>query len=100
MYIATNRFQIQAGREEEFEKVWRERDSFLNDVTGFKEFKLLRGPTDKGATLYVSHSVWESVSEFQDWTKSESFRKAHGGTRSSDGLVLGHPNFEGFDQVL
>ena len=100
MYIATNRFQIQAGREEEFEKIWRERDSHLNDVAGFKDFKLLRGPTEDGATLYVSHSVWDSAAEFEDWTKSEAFRKAHGGARSPAGLVMGHPRFEGLQQVL
>ena len=74
MYIATNRFQIQAGREDEFEKIWRERDSHLGGVAGFRDFKLLRGPTDDGATLYVSHSVWDSASEFEDWTKSDAFR--------------------------
>ena len=45
MFIAMNRFRIALGREEVFEELWRKRDSHLNDVPGFREFHLLRGPT-------------------------------------------------------
>ena len=31
MYIAMNRFKIVPGKEDEFEKVWRERDTHLSD---------------------------------------------------------------------
>ncbi|MFQ5699840.1 MAG: antibiotic biosynthesis monooxygenase family protein, partial [Myxococcota bacterium] len=57
MFIATNRFKVTAGREADFERVWRERDSRLAQVPGFREFHLLRGETDAGHTLYVSHST-------------------------------------------
>ena len=100
MYIATNRFDISEGREAEFEKVWRERDSHLDEVGGFEEFRLLRGPTAEGRTLYVSHSVWESRAAFEAWTRSDAFRKAHAGARTPEGVVLGHPRFEGFEAVL
>ena len=36
MFIAMNRFKIVLGKEELFEKVWRERDTHLNGVEGFK----------------------------------------------------------------
>ena len=36
MYIAMNRFKIVPGKENEFEKVWRERDTHLSEVPGFK----------------------------------------------------------------
>ena len=104
MYIAMNRFRVETGREEEFEQVWRERESYLDQVEGFREFHLLRGSTDSSSdakwTLYVSHSVWESGEAFDTWTRSEAFRKGHGGARSPSGIVLGHPNFEGFKVVL
>ena len=35
MYIAMNRFKIVPGKEDEFEKVWRERDTHLSEVPGF-----------------------------------------------------------------
>jgi len=41
MYIAMNRFRIAPGREEEFVDVWRQRESHLDEVAGFKEFHLL-----------------------------------------------------------
>jgi heme-degrading monooxygenase HmoA len=100
MYIATNRFRIAEGREADFETVWRERESFLDEVPGFESFHLLRGPTEDGATLYVSHSTWASQQAFVDWTNSEAFRKAHGSARSPEGTVLGPPKFEGFEVVL
>jgi heme-degrading monooxygenase HmoA len=100
VYIAINRFRIQAGREADFEKVWAERDSHLHEVPGFKEFHLLRGETADDVTVYLSHSVWASQDAFQGWTRSESFRKAHGRAGASSGTVLGHPQFEGYEVVL
>ena len=38
MFIAMNRFKIVLGKEKEFEEVWKNRDTHLNDVHGFKEF--------------------------------------------------------------
>ena len=65
MYIAMNRFRIAPGHEEDFERLWRERDSQLDDVPGFVEFRLLRGPNDEEATLYASHTVWRSEDDFR-----------------------------------
>ena len=100
MYIAMNRFRIHAGREPDFEKVWRERESFLDGVPGFREFHLLRGDTADGFTIYLSHSHWESRAAFEAWTRSEAFRKAHAGARTPAGITDGHPRFEGYEAVL
>ena len=100
MYIAMNRFQVAAGRETEFEDVWRSREIYLNGVRGFEEFHLLRGETRDGITTYVSHSRWASRDAFEAWTKSEAFRKGHAGARSASGVLTGHPVFEGYDAVL
>lgn len=99
MYIAMNRFQVAKGREDDFEQVWKNRDSHLSDVPGFVDFKLLRGPETKEHTLYASHSIWQSKEAFTAWTKSEQFRKAHRDAGSTDGLYLGPPQFEGFTPV-
>ncbi len=100
MFIAMNRFRISEGREEIFEEIWRKRESHLDAVPGFREFHLLRGATENGETLYASHSVWESREDFEAWTQSENFRKAHANARAPKGTYLGHPNFEGFEVVL
>ena len=100
MFIAMNRFRIAPGREQVFEELWRRRDSYLDEVPGFQEFHLLRGPADEESTLFASHTVWASRAAFEAWTESESFHKAHAQARAPAGTYLGHPEFEGFDIVL
>ena len=100
MFIAMNRFKISIGSEDAFETIWRDRDSHLTSVRGFKNFNLIRGATYEDHTLYASHSTWDSEVDFVNWTKSEAFRKAHKGAGDSKGIYLGHPVFEGFKVVL
>lgn len=100
MFIAMNRFRIAPGREAEFIEVWRQRDSRLAEVPGFKAFNLLQGPGTAEATVFVSHSTWDSAAAFEAWTRSESFRAAHASAGQQRGLYLGPPQFEGFEVVL
>lgn len=100
MYVAMNRFRIAPGKEQEFIDIWKNRDSHLEEVPGFKEFHLLQGPTDEECTLFASHAIWESAEDFNNWTKSEAFRKAHANAGSAKGVYLGPPQFEGFEVVL
>lgn len=100
MFLAMNRFQIAKGFEEGFEKIWRERDTYLSEVPGFKDFALLKGPEAEDHVLYASHTIWEDKAAFVAWTESEHFRKAHAQASAPKGTYLGHPNLETFDQVL
>ena len=95
-----NRFKIVPSKEAEFEKIWRERDTHLKGVNGFKEFHLVKGEKNDEFSLYASHSVWSSKEDFINWTKSESFRLAHKNAGEHKNLYLGAPNFEGFEVVL
>lgn len=96
MYVAMNRFRVSPGSEEAFEALWRNRDSHLSEVSGFKEFRMLRGAAGDGHTLYISQSVWESEEAFRGWTKSEAFRAAHKDVGDNRTLYEGPPQFEGF----
>ena len=100
MFIAMNRFKIVKGRETDFETIWKERDSHLEGVEGFKEFHLVKGNSEDTYTLYASHSVWESEDAFLKWTKSEAFRLAHKGAGQHSDVYIGHPVFEGFKVVI
>ena len=100
MFIAMNRFKIARGKEDGFEEIWRQRDSYLTEVPGFKKFNLLRGAENGDHTLYASHSVWESREAFEAWTQSENFRKAHAQRSAPKGTYLGHPDLELFEAVL
>ena len=99
MYIAMNRFKVKKGSEDAFEKVWANRDSYLDRMDGFVEFHLLKGPEAGDHTLYSSHTVWQSFASFEAWTKSEEFRAAHAraGNETTGSLYLEHPKFEGFE---
>ena len=100
MFIAMNRFKIVLGKEMEFEKVWRERDTHLQTVVGFEKFNLVKGEKNSEFSLYASHSVWKSKEDFINWTKSEAFRLAHKNAGKHKDLYIGAPNFEGFEVVI
>ena len=88
------------GNEDEFENIWRERESFLDNVDGFLEFNLLKGPSDGETTIYASHTKWKSKTDFEMWTKSESFREAHKNAGKNKKFYAGHPEFEGFNSIF
>src|SRR6516164_6905216 len=97
VFIAMNRFKVILGSQADFEQVWTTRDTHLRDVPGFITFHLLRGPDREDHTLYSSHSIWRSRADFEAWTRSEAFRRAHRDAGSNKPLYLGHPEFEGFE---
>lgn len=97
VFIAMNRFVVNPERSEDFEKIWRERETHLEAVPGFIRFALLKGD-EPGQ--YVSHSTWESREAFEGWTHSESFRKAHARARTPEGIMAGHPKLETFEAIL
>jgi len=99
MFIAMNRFRITPGKEEEFERIWRERDSKLPGLPGFVSFHLLRGATSETHTLFASHTIWESRQHFEDWTRSDAFRQAHAKAGGSREIYLGPPQLETFEAV-
>ncbi|MGU3536904.1 antibiotic biosynthesis monooxygenase family protein [Methylobacterium sp. A54F] len=99
MFIAMNRFKVVKDATTDFEQVWLGRDSHLGEMEGFVEFQLLRGPEAEDHVLYASHTIWRSRADFEAWTRSEQFRKAHSRVPTTKPLYLGHPNFEGFETV-
>ena len=100
MFVAMNRFKIVKGKENEFVNVWKNRDSFLENVPGFKNFNLIKGEEKEDHTLYGSHCIWNSNEDFINWTKSEAFRLAHKNAAQHKDLYIGPPKFEGFEAVV
>ena len=97
MFIAMNRFQVVKGSEEAFERMWQSRDSYLDEMAGFVEFHLPKGPEAEDHTLYASQTVWQNHGVIEAWTKSEAFRAAHHKAGDNKPLYLEHPQFEGFE---
>ncbi|MCA9846873.1 MAG: antibiotic biosynthesis monooxygenase [Dehalococcoidia bacterium] len=96
MFIAMNRFQVHPERSDEFERSWRERDSYLAEVPGFVEFALLKGDNPGE---YISHSRWESRDAFKAWTQSDAFTRAHASGLSED-VLADHPRVSMYESVL
>ena len=103
MFVAMNRFKVKKHRAEDFETMWRKRDSFLKEMPGFTAFHLLKGPEGEDHILYASHTIWETREHFDAWTQSDAFRKAHAGAgkqTDDEPATLGPPQFEGFESVV
>lgn len=77
MYIAMNRFQVIRGKEDEFETIWKSRDKHLAEVSGFKEFHLLKGHQEENYTLYASHTVWSTYDSYRKYSKLYEKHKAY-----------------------
>ena len=53
MFIAMNRFKVKLGEETYFEEIWKNRDTHLNEVPGFKKFNLIKSESNEEYTLYA-----------------------------------------------
>lgn len=96
MFVAMNRFQVNSDRAEEFERGWRERDSHLQEMAGFRSSALLRGDT---GGEYVSRTVWDSRDAFRAWTQSEQFGQAHA-DGPAEGVLAGRPQASFYEAVF
>jgi heme-degrading monooxygenase HmoA len=99
MYIAMNRFKVIKDRAKAFEEVWFSRKSTLHELEGFIEFHMLRGPEKEDHILYSSYTQWGCKENFTAWTRSEQFRASHARAGGGEPMVLGHPEFEGFEVI-
>ena len=100
MFIAMNRFYIVKGKEIEFERIWVEMDSHLDEVPGFKEFNLLRGPRRKTTrcTPPIQSGRANSISRTgQNRKPSARPTPTREAPKTS---IKGNPMFEGFETVL
>lgn len=100
MYVAMTHFQIILGQEKLFETLWRERESYLETMQGYRGLFLMRGATDKDHTCYVSQFIWNTKEDFDAWTQSDAFVKAHIQFGDTSVLFTAKPVFEGLTIVM
>ena len=105
MYIAMNRFKIVLGKENEFENVWKNRDTHLDGVKGFKNFNLIKGETNNEyssptfVSLPADNPCREShgISDREFCVVVPIVRKKQGRRRLSNGRKLsGGPSSDDF----
>jgi len=100
MYLAMNRFRIFKKYEEQFVQIWKNRKSRLNEMDGYIEFFLLKGPANEDTILFSSHTSWKSKEHFDAWVGSEQFRESHAQKRPDPEMFAAPNALECFESVL
>lgn len=85
MFISINHIPVKAGREADFEKMFRERDRSVEHQPGFVSLDVLKpgnrmamgGPPESCGNEYQVLSRWENEAAFRSWTTSDAFKKSH-----------------------
>jgi len=76
MFVTMNRFTIGPEHWDDFEERFRQRAGLVDGEPGFIRNAVLR-PAENSGDQHVILTMWESRQDFENWTKSEAFRKAH-----------------------
>ena len=76
MFVTMNRFTIDPAHREAFETRFNQRAGLVDNEPGFIRNELLR-PVDNSSEQHIVFTMWESKQDFENWARSESFRKAH-----------------------
>ena len=100
MYVTMNRFKIKPEHADEYAAIWENSAFRLKDVPGFLDFKFFR--LDKnldGYVLFSSYAAWDNKTSFQEWTRSDHFKKAHSGNNDRH-MYIEHPQLECFDVLI
>jgi heme-degrading monooxygenase HmoA len=84
MIVVSNRIQVAAGYEKEFENRFEGRARLVEKQSGFVRLEILRpqkvtlhGNEQGGSDYYVVLTYWQSAQDFTNWTSSDAFREAH-----------------------
>jgi heme-degrading monooxygenase HmoA len=99
--VVTNRIRVASGRESEFEDRFRRRANLVDRSPGFIRNEVHRPrpmrfdrelgeyvPDPSQPAFYEVKTWWRSFQDFEDWTKSAAFQKAHEAkSNGRDGVV-------------
>ena len=101
MFIAMNRFQVNEGKESAFEEMWRNRETYLDEVPGFVSFALLRNwIADDDKTTSTSRTPRGAPGRTSTpGRNSETFKRGHA-QGSVQGILAGHPVVSLYETVL
>jgi heme-degrading monooxygenase HmoA len=74
-FVVANRVPVHAEFRAAFEERFRQRAGEVEKQPGFVRMEVLRPAQDEG--LYVILTHWESREAFQNWVRSDDFKRAH-----------------------
>lgn len=87
VFVAQNRFAVDAGQEAAFEQRWKARESELAGLPGFMFFSMLRrdAVTADDGYNYISTTVWKSRVDFDAWRSGAAAKRAHAKVGEGEG---------------
>lgn len=85
MFISINHIPVRKGREEEFEKMFKERDRSVEKEPGFVSLDIVKpgfrsvhgGQPEPLGNEYQVMTRWQDEASFRNWIKSDAFKKSH-----------------------
>jgi len=77
MIVVQNRLFVAKGWEAEFEKRFVNRDWSVSRLPGFIRNEVLKPGSGFPEAPYIVKTYWQSMEDFERWTKSAEFGKAH-----------------------
>lgn len=85
MFIAMNRITIAAGNGEDLDRRFRQSHG-IEQMPGFLAMDLMRlawshDAPDESKETFITMTRWESRDAFENWARSDVFKKAHEGPR-------------------
>jgi heme oxygenase (mycobilin-producing) len=86
MIVVENHIPVREEFRERFEKMFASGTRFVQNSPGFVRNEVLK--PIKGE-YYIIRTYWDSNDDFERWTKSEEFAKAHNNARSSEDMFSG-----------
>ena len=94
MFISINHIPVKKGREEDFERMFKERERAVEDQPGFLSLDVLKpgmrmlmgGKPEQTDNEYQVLTRWESEEAFRGWVHSDAFKKAH--SREFDATIF------------
>jgi heme-degrading monooxygenase HmoA len=94
MFISINHIPVAEGREEDFERMFKERERAVETMDGFLSIDVLKpgmkmlmgGAPEKVNNEYQVLTRWRDEAAFHGWVKSEAFKKAH--SREVDATIF------------
>lgn len=100
MIVVMNKFNIKNEFVDEFIERWKNRNSYLSSVEGFVEFHLLKASPETNYCVVSSFVKWQNFKSFENWTKSNEFKKAHANASETAHMHFKNANLEIYEVVI
>ena len=106
MFVSINHIPVKAGREDDFEKMFKERERVVEKQQGFISLDILKPgrksfPGQKpepNGNEYQVLTRWQSEQAFRSWVGSEDFKKSH--SREVDRTVFDGKSYLTYHETI